>query len=62
MTEIIISSTFSSITTYSHLKKFSLLWILNPTQLPDDDWINQVPCIYEEEEELLASKKLVKRT
>lgn len=46
---------------YHHIftpqKIFSSLWILNPMQLPDDDWINQVPCIHEEEKELLASKK-----
>lgn len=42
-------------------KIFHILGILNPTELPGDDWINQGCWIYVEEKELLASKRAVKR-
>lgn len=42
-------------------KIFRTLKILNPTELPGDDWIKQGCWIYEEEKKLLASKRAVKR-
>lgn len=38
-----------------------MLEILNPTELPGNDWIKQGCWIYKEEKKLLASKRAVKR-
>lgn len=42
-------------------KMFHTLGILNPTELPDNDWINQRRWIYEKEKELLVSKRALER-